>query len=175
MSVFSSNESLQLHQNISCTYPSYAGKSTLAKILLRLADYHSGQILINDRDLRQYNPIDFHTHVTAVLQGFSKFDSSLKENVGVGYLPEARSDGAVEKAVELAGAEHMLHSLPNGVKTILDSMSGQSSAPSSPNFREEFGHIGCPKHQQYGLSGGEVCTPSHVIQPAFYSPPSVCS
>ncbi|KAI0747433.1 P-loop containing nucleoside triphosphate hydrolase protein [Irpex lacteus] len=132
-----------------------SGKSTLAKILLRLTDYHSGQILINDKELRQYTPVDFHTHVTAVLQGFSKFDSSLKENVGVGYLPEARSDGAVEKAVELAGAEHMLFSLPNGVKTILDSMSGQSSTPSSPNFREEFGHIGCPRHQQYGLSGGE--------------------
>ena len=119
-------------------------------------DYHSGRILINDKDLRQYDPDDFHTHVTAVLQGFSKFDSSLKENVGIGYLPEARSNDAVERAVELAGGEHILDSLPDGVKTILDSASGLSSAPSSPNFRQTFGHLGCRKDQGHGLSGGEV-------------------
>ncbi|KAI0092628.1 P-loop containing nucleoside triphosphate hydrolase protein [Irpex rosettiformis] len=138
-----------------------SGKSTLAKILLRLVDYHAGRILINDLDLCHHDPTDFHTHVTAVLQGFSKFDSSFKENVGVGYVPEAGSDDAVEKAVELAGAEHILYSLPNGVETMLDSgvagqSSSSSSAPSSPNLRGEFGPIqGCLRHQRYGLSGGE--------------------
>lgn len=69
----------------------------------------------------------------------------------------------------------MLFSLPNGVKTILDSMSGQSSTPSSPNFREEFGHIGCPRHQQYGLSGGEVRTLFHLVLSTLHSSRYVCS
>ncbi|KAI0693588.1 P-loop containing nucleoside triphosphate hydrolase protein [Cytidiella melzeri] len=136
-----------------------SGKSTLAKILLRLIEYHGGKILVNDRDLRAHDPADFHARVAAVLQGFSKFDSSLKENVGVGYLPEARSEDAVEKAVNLAGAEHILCSLPNGVNTILDSAVGQPSSSSFPlklGLNSEYGHVaGCPRHQRHGLSGGE--------------------
>ncbi|KAI0347328.1 P-loop containing nucleoside triphosphate hydrolase protein [Trametopsis cervina] len=128
-----------------------SGKSTLAKILLRLIEYHGGTILVNGLDLRAHDPVTFHTHAAAVLQGFSRFDTSLKENVGVGYLPDVHSDDAVEKAVGRAGAEHILYTLPNGMKTILDTASGGQSS----GLGEEFGHQGCPRHRRHGLSGGE--------------------
>lgn len=129
----------------------FIGKSTLAKVLLRVIEYDDGELLINGSDLRRLDPTDYHTRVTTVLQGFSKFESSLRENVGVGYIPEMRSGDAVQKAVDLAGASNILYSLPNGIKTMLDTSSGQSSP-----VREEFFPRGCPGHQRHGLSGGEV-------------------
>jgi len=127
-----------------------SGKSTLARILLRLVDHQDGEVIINGRDLRKYDPAEFHTHVAAVLQGFSKFESSLRENVGIGYIPQVRSGDAVAKAVSLAGASNILCSLPDGMKTILD-----SASELSPSLNEAFDHPGCLRYHRHGLSGGE--------------------
>ena len=124
----------------------------MAKILLRLSEFDNGEVLINGHDIRRYDPVDYHKHAAAVLQGFSKFEASLKENVGIGYVPEIRSSVAIERAVKLAGATPILKSLPDGAKTILDT----SAANSWPSLGEEFMSYDCPKHRRHGLSGGEV-------------------
>ena len=129
-----------------------AGKSTLAKILLRLSEFENGELLINNNDIRRYDPVDYHKHAAAVLQGFSKFEATLRENVGVGYIPDIRSNVAIEKAVKLAGATPILKALPDGAKTILDT----SMASSWPPLSDEFLPYDCPKHRRHGLSGGEV-------------------
>ena len=127
------------------------GKSTLANIILRITGFDSGELLVNGRDIRRYSPADYHEHVTAVFQGFSRFDGSVKQNVGVGYVPDMRSPTSIDKAVALAGATKIVRALPNGMKTALDA---SGCNPIARPFSDAFS---CgPERRQYGLSGGEV-------------------
>ena len=136
-----------------------AGKSTLANIILRITGYDSGELLVNGRDIRRYNPEEYHEHVTAVFQGFSRFEGSVKQNVGVGYEPDMRSPTSIDKAVALAGATRIVRSLPNGLKTALD------ASGCNPVARPLNDSFSCgPERRQHGLSGGEV----RSIKGSFY-------
>ncbi|KAJ7507444.1 P-loop containing nucleoside triphosphate hydrolase protein [Mycena galericulata] len=118
-----------------------SGKSTLAKVLLRIVDHDLGDLSVNDVDIRRYEPVDYHQHLTAVFQGFSKFNTTVRENVGLGRVEKMRSRSLIETAINLAEAD-FVNSLPYGIRTILetDSMSYSGCADSS---------------RQHGLSGGE--------------------
>lgn len=127
--------------------PPRPGKSTLAKVLLRILDFDAGDLLVNGVDIRRLAPADYHRHVSAVFQDFSKFNASLRENVGLGYVPKLHSLPAVSRAVHLGGADTLLDTLPHGLKTKLDCSDALPPAyPGTP----------VSARQHHGLSGGEV-------------------
>lgn len=130
----------------------WSGKSTLANILLRIIEFDEGKLFVNGHDIRRYNPVEFHEHTTAVFQGFSKFDASVRENVGVGYYPEMRALKTIGRSLTLAGADHIVQALPQGLKTRLDS---SGSAPFQ-HFSVDNVATACPRNPPHGLSGGEV-------------------
>ncbi|KIK08482.1 hypothetical protein K443DRAFT_672501 [Laccaria amethystina LaAM-08-1] len=123
-----------------------SGKSTLARILLRIVDYDRGSLLVNGVELRHYSPSEYHRHLSAVFQGFSKFNSSVKENVGLGNVDKMGYRPAINAAVHLAEADNLMASLPDGLKTQLESPGFESI--SYPGYA--CGHV-----QRHGLSGGE--------------------
>lgn len=135
------------------------GKSTLAKILLRVLDFDNGELLINDVDIRKYRPEEYHPHVTAVFQDFSKFNASVQENIGVGYIHELRNSATIASAMRLADATDIVRSLPQGLKTKLD-VAGHSTGIAAVKETYSSNSRGYSHH---GLSGGEVC-----LQPACY-------
>ncbi|KAH8106134.1 P-loop containing nucleoside triphosphate hydrolase protein [Cristinia sonorae] len=138
-----------------------SGKSTLANILLRIAEFDGGELLVNDVDIRRYHPTEYHQHVTAVFQGFSKFNASVKENIGVGYVPDIGHHAAIERAADLAGAAGIVCSLPKGLKTTLDSGFDPTTATAAPGATGPINtgsHDGCGGYHprtRHGLSGGE--------------------
>lgn len=127
------------------------GKSTLAKVLLRILDFDHGELLINGVDIRRLSPTEYHRHVTAVFQDFSKFNSTVRENVGVGCVQKLQSHAAVSRAIHLGGADTFVDTLPNGLRTKLDSSGFDAMPPAYP------GTPGLSSRQHHGLSGGEVC------------------
>lgn len=125
-----------------------SGKSTLAKILLRIVDFDKGSLLVNGVDVRRYNPAEYHSHLSAVFQGFSKFSTTVKENVGLGNVEKIGYRSAIETAIHLAEADTLVESLPNGLKTMLETPGFESmSYPGMMNHNETS--------QRHGLSGGE--------------------
>ncbi|KAG5644564.1 hypothetical protein DXG03_008138 [Asterophora parasitica] len=124
------------------------GKSTLAKILLRIVDFDKGSLKVSGVDVRRYHPDEYHRHLTAVFQGFSKFNATVRENVGLGYVDQLAEEAAVAKAVHLAEADGVVESLPRGLRTTLD----------TPGF-ENITYPGMGRHStrssHHGLSGGE--------------------
>lgn len=126
-----------------------AGKSTLARILLRIVDHDKGSLLVNGVDVRRYNPAEYHRHLSAVFQGFSKFSSTVKENVGLGNVEKIGYRPAIETAIHLAEADTLVESLPNGIKTMLETPGFE--AVSYPGME---GFDSYPR--RHGLSGGEV-------------------
>ncbi|KAH7931357.1 P-loop containing nucleoside triphosphate hydrolase protein [Leucogyrophana mollusca] len=129
-----------------------SGKSTLAKVLLRIIDFSEGDLLVNGVDIRRMSPSEYHHHVTTVFQGFSKFNSTVRENVGLGFVQKLGSQTAIEHAMHLGGADTFVHSLPNGLKTKLD-ISGFDSMP-YPSVSGATAH-GPSSRIHHGLSGGE--------------------
>lgn len=126
------------------------GKSTLAKILLRITDFDKGTLRINGVDLRRYNPADYHRHTSAVFQGFSKYNSTVLENVGLGNVDRMRFESEVQQAINLAEAEKVVEGLPDGLETQLETPGFEAiSYPGAFNSESLFS-------QRQGLSGGEV-------------------
>jgi ABC-type multidrug transport system fused ATPase/permease subunit len=137
---------LHMHRMMSHNTPNITGKSTLAKILLRVMEFDDGLLQVNGVDIRRYDPHDYHKHLTAVFQNFSKFNFSAKKNVGLGNVEKLGSRPAIDKAIQLAEANAIIESLPHGLRTILD----------TPGF-ESVSYPGMPSSSQHhGLSGGEV-------------------
>jgi ABC-type multidrug transport system fused ATPase/permease subunit len=128
-----------------------SGKSTLAKVLLRILDFDHGELLINGVDIRQLSPTEYHRHVTAVFQDFSKFNSTVRENVGVGYVQKLQSHAAISRAIHLGTADTFVDTLPNGLKTKLDSSGFDAMPPAYPGTPG----FGMSSRQLHGLSGGE--------------------
>ena len=129
------------------------GKSTLGKVLSRIVDFHAGELLINDVDVRRYEPAELHRATTAVFQSFCKYNGTVAENVGVGYIHHLDSPAALRKAVQLAEGDHIVRSLPHGINTRLDAL-GLDSMSYSP---AGMGACGArAPWASHGLSGGEV-------------------
>ncbi|KIJ70441.1 hypothetical protein HYDPIDRAFT_172258 [Hydnomerulius pinastri MD-312] len=144
--------SLEAGESLAIVGYNGSGKSTLAKVLLRIIDFDQGDLLVNGVDIRRLSPSEYHRHVTTVFQGFSKFNSTVKENVGLGYVQKLQTPAAISRAIHLSGADSFVDSLPNGLKTKLDP-SGFDTMPYSS-------HSGAPNYggssrQHHGLSGGE--------------------
>ncbi len=76
-----------------------AGKTTLVKLLARLYDPTEGRILLDGRDLRDYDLASLRASVGVIFQDFYRYDLRLDENIGVGEIERVReyldaSDGA---------------------------------------------------------------------------------
>ncbi|EPQ59659.1 P-loop containing nucleoside triphosphate hydrolase protein [Gloeophyllum trabeum ATCC 11539] len=127
-----------------------SGKSTLAQILTRILDFDSGELLVNDVDIRRYCPNEYHRHISSIFQGFSKFNASVAKNVGVGYIGNVDNHGEIHRAVKMAGASHIVDSLPRGLKTRLDASGSDSAYPQLSGWQAYPS-----SKMNHGLSGGE--------------------
>ena len=58
-----------------------AGKTTLVKLLMRLYDAKSGEILADGTDIRKYNVNKYRNTIGTVFQDFQIFGGNIKENV----------------------------------------------------------------------------------------------
>ena len=79
-----------------------AGKTTLTKLLMRLYDPTSGEILYNGRALSEYNIDSLRNRVAAVFQDYKIFAATIAENVVGGQMPadEEENQRARERVLE---------------------------------------------------------------------------
>ncbi len=96
-----------------------AGKTTLAKLLCRLYDPQSGSILWDGQDFRQLDLEQLHSRLAVVMQDYAHFPVTLRENVGLGYLPALQDDLAIDEALRKAGISQLVEYLKQGLETPL--------------------------------------------------------
>ena len=94
-----------------------AGKSTIARLLLRFYDPQSGQIRIDGGDIRGYTLHSLRSQISIVMQQPHLFALSIRDNIAYGRL-EA-SDEEIERAARLACAHDFITTLPDGYDTVL--------------------------------------------------------
>jgi ATP-binding cassette subfamily B protein len=68
-----------------------AGKTTLTKLLARLYDPTEGRILLEGRDLREYDLSSIRQAIGVIFQDFVCYDLHLDENIGVGRIDEVEA------------------------------------------------------------------------------------
>lgn len=93
------------------------GKSTLLKLIARLYDYDSGEILIDNYDIKKISTSSLFKHISVVFQDVMLFNSSILENVRIGNL--SASDEEVKNALTLANCDEFIQKLPQGYNTVI--------------------------------------------------------
>jgi ATP-binding cassette, subfamily B, bacterial len=81
-----------------------AGKTTLVKLLARLYDPTEGRILLDGRDLREYDLASLRRSVGVIFQDFYRYDMRFDENVGVGRIDRVSSYLDASEDAHVTGA-----------------------------------------------------------------------
>ena len=95
-----------------------AGKTTLIKLITRLYDPTEGEILLDGRDLRDYDVKELYRLYGLIFQDFGKYAVSFGDNIRFGDL-KRRDDTAMVTAAEQAGAHSIAEGLAHGYDTQL--------------------------------------------------------
>ena len=91
-----------------------AGKTTLVKLLARLYDPVEGRVLLDGRDLRDYDLGDLRGAIGVIFQDFVRYNLPAADNIAVGRI-EARGDRErIKAAASAALAESVVAKLPDG-------------------------------------------------------------
>ena len=123
-----------------------AGKTTILKLLFRLYDPNEGKILVNGRDIKEYDLEAYRNLFAAAFQDYKIFAYSIMDNVLMERQVEDPEKVTVE-ALKREGVYEKVRSLPQGIHTMLT---------------KEFDETGAV------LSGGEY--QKIVVARAFASP-----
>ncbi len=94
-----------------------SGKSTIAKLLLRLYSINAGRILIDNTSIEDYHLKDLRKCIALVSQEFYLFHGTIKENIAYGC--ENASQASIEEAAEFAEAASFINDLPNKYDTLV--------------------------------------------------------
>ncbi|MGA8154468.1 MAG: ABC transporter ATP-binding protein [Terriglobales bacterium] len=94
-----------------------AGKSTLVHLIPRFFDVSSGQLLIDDQDIRQATLASLRSQIGVVSQDTVLFNDTARNNIAYGQpnVPQK----AVEAAARAALAHDFISDLPNGYDTVI--------------------------------------------------------
>lgn len=96
-----------------------AGKTTLIKLLVGLFRPTSGVIRVNDVDVSTLSMSALRRRMGVIFQDFSRLQLSMRDNVGVGWLPSREDDAAITSAINDGGAREIVARLPDGLETPL--------------------------------------------------------
>ncbi|KAL7589043.1 hypothetical protein Lser_V15G41113 [Lactuca serriola] len=92
-----------------------SGKSTVIGMIERFYDPMKGSILIDERDLKDYNLRDLRSHIALVSQEPTLFAGSIRYNIV--YGKEEASEVEIRKAAKLANAHEFISSMKDGYET----------------------------------------------------------
>lgn len=102
-----------------------AGKTTLVSLLPRFYEPTGGRVLVDGRDVRDYEIASLRSRIAMVLQESALFAGSVADNIRFGRLDA--SDADVERAARDAHAHEFIARLPEGYGTDVAEAGGSFS------------------------------------------------
>lgn len=102
---------------VAVTGPPGCGKSTLASLLIRLADPQKGSILVDGQDIRKVKLESLRRNITLVHQDVYLFPDTIRNNIAFAK-PDATEEEVV-RAAQLAHIHDFIAGLPQGYNTLV--------------------------------------------------------
>ena len=96
-----------------------AGKTTLIKLLTRLYDPTDGVILLDGRDIREYDLESLYGMFGIIFQDFGRYAVTVGENISFGDLSLTPSNDSLMEAARQSNADGFIEKLPQGIDTPL--------------------------------------------------------
>jgi ATP-binding cassette, subfamily B, bacterial len=96
-----------------------SGKTTLIKLLTRLYAPSSGRILLDGRDLNDWEEVHLRDRIGVIFQDFTRYQLMLGENIGAGDVRHFEDEPRWRDAAEKGMAAPIVESLPQHYRTPL--------------------------------------------------------
>lgn len=109
--------SMKEGENIALVGDSGGGKSSFINMLLRFYDSQDGDILINNKNIKDYTLKSLKHHISLVSQRIYIFQDTLASNVAYG---QEIDESKVDEALKLADATDFVNSLEKGIYTQME-------------------------------------------------------
>ena len=94
-----------------------SGKSTLIKLLLRLYDVDSGQIMFDDADIKDLEVHSLRKNIGLVSQDIFLFEGTVFDNIAYGNLDATEEE--IWQAAKLSESDEFINLLPNKKETVV--------------------------------------------------------
>ncbi|MGY6559080.1 MAG: ABC transporter ATP-binding protein [Nitritalea sp.] len=94
-----------------------AGKSTIIQLLMRFYPIDKGSILVDGRDLDDWNLAQLRSHIGIVPQEVLLFGGSIRENIA--YARPEASEEEIIQAAKKANAWQFIEKFPEGLDTLV--------------------------------------------------------
>lgn len=104
-------------ERIGLVGPSGGGKSTLLKLILRFYDVESGQVKIDDINVKDVIQSKLRQQIAYVPQDPALFHRSIGENIG--YSKPKASQKEIQEAAQKAYVDEFINSLPDAYDTLV--------------------------------------------------------
>lgn len=107
--------SIRRGEKISIVGLNGAGKSTLVKLICRMYQVDSGQILVNGKNICDYDYLSYMKCISAVFQDYRLFNFTIAENIS---CQEKNADKKkIQRLLDEVGLKDKIASLKNGIQS----------------------------------------------------------
>jgi ATP-binding cassette subfamily B protein len=96
-----------------------SGKTTLIKLLTRLYSPTTGRVLLDGRDLREWDEATLRRRIGVIFQDFARYQMLVGENIGAGDEPSFEDEARWRSAADKGRAAEFIEGLPAGYRTQL--------------------------------------------------------
>jgi len=107
---------VQPMESVAIVGPTGVGKSTLAQLLVRLADPEQGRVLVGGVDVRDADTNALRRDVSIVFQESFLFATTVRENIA---LDADVAEADVVRSAMIASADRFIRELPQGYDTVV--------------------------------------------------------
>lgn len=107
--------SIKKGEKISIVGLNGAGKSTLVKLICRMYQADSGEILINGKNIYDYDYMSYMNTISAVFQDYRLFNFTIAENVSC--QQKGANQAEIHRLIKEVGLEEKVAELPNGIES----------------------------------------------------------
>jgi len=104
------------NKTVALVGPSGAGKTTIVRLIPRLYDVNKGQLLIDNKDVKDYKVEELRKSIAMVMQEDFLFSTSVAENIAYGK-PDATMEEIKESAKKANAHQFITEELSDGYDT----------------------------------------------------------
>ena len=113
------NLEIQPGQTVAMVGANGSGKTTLLKLLARLYDPTDGRIIVDGKDIKEYQLGEYRRLCSVVFQDFARYNETIGENIRFGDIRLPVASEELMHAAKRAGADEFIENLPRRYDTLM--------------------------------------------------------